>query len=225
MPVHDGSEGKALVPVGVLVAKVAAALLGLAGATSVGGIGVVAAGAGVGVAAEAVDFVTRYRERRRTSQQRRLHAICSRLDERLRAVEATVDEQKLDLFIEVVRKAIEDDEAHKDPFYTAVLEWITRESPGAAKVRVLSDGVRQLSYVELFCFLEEAHGRVPRRVLEREGIDEIVWLHRLEMFGLGTTAVRVIGQTTPLGAILKKYVPLADLSPPNELAKNPERWT
>lgn len=224
MPPNDKDQSNAIVPVGVLIAKVVAMLLGLAGAIPGIGFATLAAGAGLGVAAEAADFASRYRSRRGASQEKRLLAICGKLDERLRGIEAKVDDEKLDLFVEVVRKAIEDDEAKKDPFYAAILDWIVRDSPNSARVRVLSDGVRQLSYVELFCFLHEANGQTPRRVLEHEGIDEMVWLRRLEMFGLGTSGVRIIGQTTRLGTILKKYTPLAELTPPNDVAKNPDRW-
>lgn len=220
----DESQDKSMVPAGIFIGKVTAMILALIAIAPGFGPGVVAAGAGVGLAAEAAAFVSDYNERKRKGKQSRLQRICGKLDERLRAVEVKVDDEKLDLFVEVVKKAIEDDESSKDLFYSAVLEWIVRESPNAARVRILSDGVRQLSYVELFCFLQEAHSRGPRRVLEREGIEETVWLHRLQIFGLGTTGVRMPGHTTPLGSILKKYTSLDELTPPNDIAKFPERW-
>ena len=72
----------------------------------------------------------------------------------------------MDLFLEVLRKAVEDDDDAKQPVYAGVLEWGLREKPSFAEVRILSDGVRLLTYLEIYCLLYEMAGNQARRIHE-----------------------------------------------------------
>lgn len=146
------------------------------------------------------------------------------LEQRLEGKNTTTDDEKFERFIEVFRKALEDDESQKDVFYTAVLEWIALESPKAAHVRILSDAVSRLSYLELFCCVHETHGVNMHKVYGAERIDTQLYVMRLASVGLGGEGVRFLGSTTMYSAVLNKYVKLTDLAPPNEIAKHPERW-
>ncbi|HVZ93349.1 MAG TPA: hypothetical protein VG797_02455 [Phycisphaerales bacterium] len=210
----------ALVPFGVISGHVAAIVLGLLAGLPGAHFGVAAAGAAVGIGAEAVAFVNDHRKRRADAQVSRLKSTCKRLEDRLGDVEVKLDDEKLDLLVEVVRKELEDDEERKGLFYAAVLEWILRESPNSTAARILSDGVRQLAYVELYCILWELNTkRHARPVLEKEGLAEGLWIQRVAMHGLGQEGVRHIGSSTRLSAVLEKYVKFAELPPPNAAAK------
>ena len=212
---RDG-VGKELVPVGTFMVILTSIVLAVCGFPFVG--------AAVGATAEGADFVTGFMERRRAQKKERADAILQKLNKRLEDAKLESNEQKLDLFIEVIKKALEDDEAQKDVVYAAVLEWIARESPKAAHVRILSDAVSRLSYLELFCCIHETHGHNMHKVYKADGIEDNLYVKRLGSVGLGTEGVRVMGSETTHSAILKKYVPLAELPSPNEIAKHPDRW-
>lgn len=216
MAKKPNQDGKELAKDGILIAgNLAAIVLALLSPY----IGAAFAGT-----VETAKFAREYSNRKSARRAARAIEMERQLEKRLQGAKVEADEAKLDLLIEVAKKALEDDEARKDAIYAAVLEWIARESPNSARVRILSDAVRQLSYVELFCCLHEAHERHARKVCEADGISENLYRKRLAAVGFGTDGVIMIGQTTPFSAVLKKYVNLDELEPPNALAKNPERW-
>jgi len=98
--------------------------------------------------------------RRDTKKRRRFEAIVNdvsaRLNDHIAEHDFTEDEE--DLFLSVVKAWLEEDEEQKQPFYEAVLEWMTRDGPPSMLIRMLSDAVRGLSYVELYTFLSACEG-------------------------------------------------------------------
>lgn len=160
----------------------------------------------LGAAAGAADVAQAIRSRRETRKITRLQNVVDNLNQRVADVERTLEDKEIDLFIEVVERAVLDDEAGKDIYYGAVLEWITRERPTQAQVRVLSSAVSQLSAIELVYFIHDMNGRRAHQVIDRQ-LPEETALARLQAFGLATGGVRMNGNPTTLGLVLKKYVP------------------
>ncbi len=154
----------------------------------------------------ALGIVNEVRERQQKRRVRRLERIVANLSARIADLEQTpVGDEVVDLFLEVVRKAVDDDEDSKTTYYVGLLEWIRRDSPSHAQVRVLSDAVRQLAAVELEFFLRECAGHSARVLVDKE-LSEHVVLARLESSGLCTGGVRHRGNPTRLGKVLVRYV-------------------
>ncbi|MFG0293350.1 MAG: hypothetical protein ACF8MJ_09380 [Phycisphaerales bacterium JB050] len=169
---------------------------------------------GFGVGANAVAFADSYRSRRKKRRADLLRAIVASLEERTADIEDAIAEDqddRIDLFVEVINKAIDDDEQHKEEFYSGVLEWIMREKPSRSQVRVLSDAVRQLTTIELVYFVREMNGERAQMLIERELPEQLV-ISRLEAHGLSSGGVRMHGNPTSLGKVLKKYISV-DLLP------------
>lgn len=165
-----------------------------------------ALGLPAGAASSVLGLVDEVRERQRTRRVKRLESIVANLSARIADLEqAAVDDVTVDLFLEVVRKAVDDDEDSKTTYYVGLLEWIRRDSPSHAQVRVLSDAVRQLAAVELEFFLRECAGHSARVLVDKE-LSEHVVLARLESSGLCTGGVRHRGNPTRLGKVLVRYV-------------------
>ena len=200
----DDVKDLALHSAGALAALIGAAL----------GVFLPAAGAG-GAAAEVVTgFVGRVRQRTERKNVRRLQLIVRSLDERTRDLEARdYSEEEEDLFLSVVKAALEDDEAGKEPFYTGVLVWIIEEKPPAPRVRILADAIRSLSYLELYCFLAENAGRQTRGIHEGVVSQVVLW-SRLRGAGLSQGEARVKAGATEFGQILAKYCEFKDLQEP-----------
>ena len=163
----------------------------------------------------AVTLAETIRRRRETKRVRRLETIVTDVQQRLRDHDAereyTEDEQ--DLFLTVVRNALDDDEDVKHSMYAAVLEWIVRDSPPSAQVRILADAVRNLSYVELYCFVAECTGKGDKHAYEHYVEQAVVW-NRLNGAGLSTGTVRVKGSPTLVGKAFVRYTEADELIVP-----------
>lgn len=187
------------------VLAIISAMVGLIGAA-----GASAASAG---ASGAVAIAGAFHTRRQAKKQERLERLVRSLSTRTNDIRPEASEEQINLFVEVVQKALEDDEEAKTPFYEGVLEWMLRERPSAAKVRLLSDAVQRLAFVELVYFLWDMNGRYARELLENHLPDTVVHT-RLESLGLATGGVRMQGNATSIGQVLKKYCPTDGLPMP-----------
>ncbi|MCL4743733.1 MAG: hypothetical protein KJZ54_16170 [Phycisphaerales bacterium] len=179
-------------------------------------LGVIAAIFGLpsaSAASEATAFADRYRSRRDQRRVDRVEKLLHDVERRVADFEAAASDEQVDLFIEVTGKAMLDDEAAKEVYYGAIIEWILRDNPTRSQVRVLSDGVQQLSAVELAYQVNEMHGRQARKLIEKE-LPETTAIARLEAAGIATGGVRMEGNPTTLGQALKKYVPLESIPEP-----------
>lgn len=137
-------------------------------------------------------------------------------EKRVRQLEEASDKDK-DLFEHVISKALEDDEARKMPFYNAVLSWVLTGNQGATRVKILTDAVRTLTYVELYAFYVMVNNQrqMPElpQFLSRE-----LFQTRIINAGLGQVAsISSNTQATPLGATLHLFAKEEPLEMPTEL--------
>ena len=165
--------------------------------------------------AQGVQLAGAYSQRKKKRVADRYYRMYDRLHKRVEKLEEKVfSEQETDLFVSVMQGALADDEAHKEPFYVAVLEWMLKEKPPAVHVRILAGAVQTLSHLELYCFLHENAGKGGRK--HQSDLDEIVRLNRLSGAGLSHGATsRVRADATSLGKTLAKYCDLAELEKPS----------
>lgn len=162
-------------------------------------------GAALGIAKEFAD-------RKSKAKIRRLELNLRQLDRRLNGVDASQSEKNFDLFVEVLRRAVEDDEDSKHVFYSGILEWIAREKPPLSQVRVLGNAVQSLAFIELNYFVRQMHSLEPGLALKGQ-IEEAVVHARLESCGLSNPGmVRYRGSPTSLGQVLKKYCDPSEIS-------------
>lgn len=171
-------------------------------------------GIGATVIAEGVKLADRLGQQRQRKKADRFIRLYHLLTERVEKLEEQVySEEEVDLFLSVMQNALEDDEENKEPFYVAALEWMIKEKPPAVHVRILSDAVRNLSYLELYCFLAE-HSGVSTR-LHQSDLDEVVLWNRLAGAGLSSDAgVRFKADATALGIALARHCDVTNLEKP-----------
>lgn len=180
-----------------------------------GVVGFPAIGAGAASTGATLSLAQRLKDRRVRREAERFKRILENVQKRVSLLEDRVfSEDEVDLFIEVVSRAIKDDEDAKESIYSAVLEWIIRDRPKLVQVRILADGVRQLSYLEVYCFLTECQGSASRDLHENSLSQNLLW-NRLAYAGLseGATA-RMNGSPTDIGSILVRYCKLDELPKP-----------
>ena len=192
----------------------AALFSGLATFFGISGQAVPAVGATA--AAQALILVDRLRQRRDRRRTDRFTRLFQLLQERVQKLEEKVySEEEGDLFLSVTRSALEDDEDNKEPFYVAVLEWMIKEKPPAAYVRILSGAVEQLSHLELYCFLAALRGEIIQK--RQSVIENTVLWNRLTSAGLSSGGtVRMKGNSTRFGDILAKYCDFPKLDKPGD---------
>ncbi len=177
--------------------------------------GLPAIGAGLASTSATVSLAQRLRDRRARREAERFKLILENVQKRVALLEEReYSEDEFDLFVEVVSRAIKDDEDDKESIYSAVLEWIIRDRPKLVQVRILADEVRQLSYLELYCFLSECDGSPSRSLHEKSISQNLLW-NRLAHTGLSQGAtVRMKGSPTDIGSILVRYCKLDELPKP-----------
>lgn len=183
--------------------------------------GLASASAGSGQA------VTAYLRRRASRDQERIRRLID--GSKLRHMERLTedeDDEALDLFGEVLKNALEDDEVAKQSVYSAILDWMMEARQSAADIRIVSDAVRRLSYVELYCFVgaatrnyqHDVHGQLLTDTVP-VSFDVNQMLQRLSNFGL----IRVdqvwdgnlkSNGPTALGEIIVKHCNFDDLPTP-----------
>lgn len=180
-----------------------------------GVVGFPAIGAGAASTGATLSLAQRLKDRRARREAERFKLILENVQKRVSLLEEReYSEDEVDLFIEVVSRAIKDDEDDKELIYSAVLEWIIRDRPKLVQVRILADGVRQLSYLELYCFLMECQGSSSRELHEKSLSENLLW-NRLAHTGLSQGAtVRMKGSPTDIGSILVRYCKLEELPKP-----------
>lgn len=165
------------------------------------------------VGEKAVDWIDKRSQKQRVERlEQQMDAVVRRLGVIERPPPT---EEQVNLFLEVLKRAIEDDERQKQPIYAAMMTWILDKSPHATEVRLLSDAVRQLSYLEIWQFVEIMHRNTSYRIRDiRPGElkQDIPWFdiklmyNRLVAFGLSEdAAVRDRGSPTYLGRLLKDF--------------------
>ncbi|HWB20223.1 MAG TPA: hypothetical protein VG711_07985 [Phycisphaerales bacterium] len=207
---HETTKDLAI-PTASLMITLVATLLAISGMPGA------AAAVSVGAAgSEAIDNTVRAFSKRKSERElSRLKRLLETVAVRVGHLETTQPDEKVNLFLEVVRNAIKDDEETKQPIYSGILEWIVKDSPPSVQVRILSDAVRDLSYLELYYFIHEMHGRRRIELIEYI-LSESLIVRRLESCGLASGGVRMNGSPTIVGSILKKYCPVNELVEPKK---------
>lgn len=193
-----------VVPGSQLLLAVLAAILGIYAPV---------AGAAASATVAVADAVNAAKERQNRRKSERLNRVVNDLCNRVRDIESSLsaDDDRIDLFFEVAKKAVDDDEDRKTVFYSAILEWILRKKPPLSQVRVLSDAVRTMSFVELSYFIFTCNGRNARPFLERE-LPESIAKSRLSSVGIREGAiVQVNGGATKLGQVLIDFCSINDV--------------
>ncbi len=146
------------------------------------------------VAPAAVDFAQRAWFRRRRRKLTKLRTVVERVEEQHREGTESLDDDQIDLFVEVLRSALEDDEASKDALYSAVLIWVIDDQPSSTDVRILADAVRQRSFEELAKFVKICRG-------DRVEVDGVFW-RRMVTACLTIDGSRHNGSPTRVGDML-----------------------
>jgi hypothetical protein len=173
------------------------------------GIPAPALGAGFGIAAAGLSAAEKAVERRKSRSNARLRQVLIGLTHRVKGLEERqLTDEEFDLFVEVTQKLVQDDEDAKACYYEGILAWILREKPTPAQVRVLSDAVRGLTFVELHFFIRETHGLHSDSAAGHE-LEIEVMRSRLERSGISSgSGIYVYGNPSKLGKILKEFCPL-----------------
>lgn len=191
----------------------------LAGVLALSGLPGLASG--LKLSAATVGYVSDVTRKRTEKRLKRLESHVQYLSERVAKIEQEVSDERTDLFVDVLAKAVMDDEERKAPFYDCVLEWILhgRPVPTAPQVRIAAAAVEQLSYIELFVFIAEASDLGASRLSEDEGVPEYVCWNRLAALGLSTGGhVRASANATNIGRVLANYVDRERLTVPKSFA-------
>lgn len=202
-------------PATALLLAVLASIFGFAGPAAAG------FAATAGGASAFVAFFDQWAKRRNEKRLDQFQVMIKNLEARLAGVMIENPDERVDLFVEVVLKALEDDEKRKTPFYESILEWIARRKPSSAQVRILSDAVKSLSYVELYAFVAEVRGQRSRNILETDGVTEYIAVSRRSNAGLGEGGIQMGGSPTALGRALIEYLQIGQLEAPNKAAGRP----
>jgi|GEM_PF-3359946 len=158
----------------------------------------------------------RRRQRRDAQRLRRLESIVEELDQRLGGFESgNESDERIDLFIEVIEKAILDEDDRKTPFSSAILEWYIRENPPIAQVRILADAVTSLSYLELYALIDEAVNRFRK---SKNAVDSQIgktfYAQRLAHYGLAQSGIRRPESPEPLAKVLIERIDFGALPEP-----------
>ena len=174
--------------------------------------------------------VDAYLQRRATRDQERIRRLITQDGFRhLEGLAESQDDESLDLFGEVLRNALEDDEEAKQPIYSAILDWMMVARQRVADVKVVSDSVRGLSYVEIYWFVGAATRNRQHNVHGQLLTDKLPasfsvnhMLRRLSNYGLihvsprfdgGEERLKSLGPTR-LGGILVEHCNFEGLPTP-----------
>lgn len=173
----------------------------------------VAAGVSAG-ASTARMLLSRLEDKQEDRRRQRLRMLLDDLRRRLEAVERAVN-PPVDLFSEMLLKAIQEEDDRKIPLQGAVIEWVASTRPDAALARLAMVAVSELSFVELQSFISWCRydGRLR---LPHGWHDNQVWA-RLHHYGLiSQTGVISRGNITLIGRTLAQRCP--------ELALDERTW-
>jgi len=171
-----------------------------------------AVGAGTAIGIEAAKAAKEFVERRNARRAERLVGLIGSLSAQVGGMRRGLDEEEVDLFLEVTSKAVEDDEDDKLIFYRGILDWILDDRPTPAQVRILSDAVRTLSFVELAMYIRHINRVNYIVALQKEIDDKAAW-YRIESLGLAIAVdgVSFSWQATELGMVLSQRTTLDEV--------------
>jgi len=186
-------------------------------AVAIGCLGDPLAGLAAGAGKETFGLAKMLVERRATRARPRMSAFAADVSRRVPALASiTPTDEQLDLAQAVIEQLIADDDERKTPFYAAVMEWVLNESTSRSNILIVSDGIRRLTYPELYCFLMHLAGRGDlQKVCAGLGLNMHAYEERSLATGLRQRAsVGYMGSPTDLGKLIADCVPLESLERP-----------
>lgn len=200
-----------------LVLSVTSGALGLVGAgvAVLGAPGLAALFASGSVAATlASDYENRH-------AQRALNRWQSVIEDRLDAIERFLREasdDRIDLFREIAKTVLDDDDHQKIKIYDALLDWFLKEKPPRTHVVILIKAINELPYVAIWVFvhaIRDGSGwcELTDPLISKETLREL-W----KGAGLGLPKVSTLDDMTTHGRILREIVGSRPLPKPNDFA-------
>jgi hypothetical protein len=109
-------------------------------------------------------FVDLFSKRRTNKRIHLLEKLFQSLDRRLTRLEGNVSETPdIDLFDEIVAKAVSDEDEDKTELYAALVQYWMEHKPVPYEVRLLGNVIRELTVDEMKCFYEFAIGQGIRQ--------------------------------------------------------------
>jgi hypothetical protein len=125
------------------------------------------------------------KERRAKKRIERLEKLFQSLDRRLTRLEGNVPEPPdIDLFDEIVAKAVSDEDEDKTELYAALVQYWLVKKPVSYELRLLGNALRELTVQEItsFCGFIISQGASILKTMP-EQLQEIFW-NRVEYLGL-----------------------------------------
>jgi hypothetical protein len=159
----------------------------------------------VSIAAECIQ------QRRSQKFVGRLEKLVCSLDHRVQRIEDQMQvEPDVDLFDEIIAKAISDEDEDKIEYYASLIEYYTFQSISPQEVRLLSNAFKSLMVSEINGFTGFATGQNITRSVSQDLIP-IFWsrVHFLGLYKGGSGGVKHVSQVSQLG---KHFVEVCKLA-------------
>lgn len=152
----------------------------------------------------AVKFIVKsLNDRQAERSARRARLLLEDLGRRVETLEKVTD-PPLDLYEEMLLKAIADEDERKIPFYSTMIAWVVEKRPDSAIARRSLEAVSTLCYPEIRAFISWANRGWGRFRIENGWNDGIV-LARLKISGVITQEQTVTDSfITHIGVVLSK---------------------
>lgn len=149
--------------------------------------------------------ITHLDDNKQSKREGHLRLLLDNLRRRVERIEQR-DEPPIDLFREMLLKAIEEEDERKIPLQGVIIEWVASTRPDPALARIAMTAVSELSFVELQSFMSwcryDGRLRVPHGWHENQ-----VWV-RLHHYGLiSQTGVISRGNITLIGGLFAERCP------------------
>jgi len=157
-------------------------------------------------------IIDNIQQRRNKKHLDRLEKLVQSLDRRLTRLEGNVPETPdIDLFDEIVAKAVSDEDEDKTELYAALVQYWMEHKPVPYEVRLLGNAIRELTIYEIKTFNDCVVSQNPEHTQKMpEQLEEIFW-DRITYLGLyvGGAGHHYYDKVTQIG---KKLVEIYQLS-------------
>ncbi len=157
----------------------------------------------LGIIADAV------RERRSKRFVKRLERLIFSLEKRVERLEGISDyTPDVDLFDEIVTKAISDEDESKTEYYAALIEYCMTNKLDPYEVRLLSEAIKGLTIFEIKSFVSFINGQRYDRDIPAS-LKDVFW-NRIEYFALFQGGT--VKHATNITSIGKKFIEVHELA-------------
>ncbi|MFA5424011.1 MAG: hypothetical protein WC374_09165 [Phycisphaerae bacterium] len=153
-------------------------------------------------------IVDSIKERRSRKHIDRLENLILSVEERVKRLEISESyTPDVDLFDEIVAKAISDEDEGKIEFYAALIEYCISQKTDPYEIRLLSNSLQQLTVYEINAFYDFAVNENVKWGIPKQ-LEEILW-NRVEGLGLYSGSIKYSRNTTIIGKKFLKIIALA----------------